>query len=82
MIENLNFDVLSNTSARYAEVDGDVHFGSMTAKEAEQYRGSIVINTEEELFYPSLTVGKVCHSSCACEPPLTWLQRRWISQPD
>jgi hypothetical protein len=30
----------------------------MTAKEAEQYRGSIVINTEEELFYPSLTVGK------------------------
>lgn len=30
----------------------------MTAKEAAQYRGSIVINTEEELFYPSLTVGK------------------------
>src|SRR5690242_10921331 len=30
----------------------------MTAKEAAPYRGSIVINTEEELFYPSLTVGK------------------------
>ena len=30
----------------------------MTAKEATPYRGSIVINTEEELFYPSLTVGK------------------------
>jgi ABC-type multidrug transport system ATPase subunit len=30
----------------------------MTAKEAIPYRGSIVINTEEELFYPSLTVGK------------------------
>lgn len=51
---------------RYAEVDGDVRFGSMTAKEAEQYRGSIVINTEEELFYPSLTVGKVCNHFCAC----------------
>lgn len=30
----------------------------MTAKEAKPYRGSIVINTEEELFYPSLTVGQ------------------------
>lgn len=48
----------SNTTQRYAEVDGDVRFGTMTAKEAEQYRGSIVINTEEELFYPSLTVGR------------------------
>lgn len=54
-------DASSNTPPRYAEVDGDVRFGSMSAKEAKQYRGSIVINTEEELFYPSLTVGKVCH---------------------
>jgi ABC-type multidrug transport system ATPase subunit len=49
---------LTLISHRYAEVDGDVYFGSMTAKEATPYRGSIVINTEEELFYPSLTVGK------------------------
>ena len=30
----------------------------MDAKEAQQYRGQIVINTEEELFYPTLTVGQ------------------------
>ncbi|KAJ4329856.1 hypothetical protein N0V87_010509 [Didymella glomerata] len=50
--------MLANKRKGYAEVDGDVRFGSMSAKEAKQYRGSIVINTEEELFYPSLTVGK------------------------
>ncbi|KAK3620043.1 hypothetical protein LTR22_025755 [Elasticomyces elasticus] len=42
----------------YAEVSGDVKFGSMTANEAKQYRGQIVMNTEEELFFPTLTVGQ------------------------
>ncbi|KAF9691100.1 hypothetical protein EKO04_010842 [Ascochyta lentis] len=49
--------MLANKRKGYAEVDGDVHYGTMTAKEAQQYRGSVVINMEEELFYPSLTVG-------------------------
>jgi ABC-type multidrug transport system ATPase subunit len=35
-----------------------VHYGSLDAKEAQQYRGSIVINNEEEVFYPTLTVGR------------------------
>lgn len=48
--------MLANRRNGYAEVNGDVHFGSMTAKEAEQYRGQIVMNTEEELFFPTLTV--------------------------
>lgn len=42
----------------YTEIDGDVHWGTLDAKEAAKYRGSIVINTEEELFFPTLTVGK------------------------
>ncbi|KAI4115110.1 MAG: hypothetical protein LQ345_004232 [Seirophora villosa] len=50
--------MLANRRNGYAEVNGDVHFGSMTAKEAEQYRGQIVMNTEEELFFPTLTVGQ------------------------
>nr|ABR15505.1 ABC transporter [Plenodomus lingam]ABR15506.1 ABC transporter [Plenodomus lingam] len=50
--------LLANKRKGYAEIEGDVHFGSLTAKEAEPYRGSIVINTEEELFYPTMTVGK------------------------
>lgn len=39
-------------------MEGDVHFGSLDAEQARQYRGSIVINNEEELFYPALTVGE------------------------
>ena len=50
--------MLANKRAGYAEVHGDIMFGSMDAKEAQQYRGQIVINTEEELFFPTLTVGQ------------------------
>lgn len=39
-------------------MSGDVHYGSMNHKEAEKYRGQIVMNTEEELFFPTLTVGQ------------------------
>ncbi|KAF2847107.1 opaque-specific ABC transporter CDR3 [Plenodomus tracheiphilus IPT5] len=50
--------MLANKRKGYAQVDGDVHFGSLDATQAQQYRGSIVINNEEELFYPTLTVGE------------------------
>ncbi|TKA81800.1 hypothetical protein B0A55_02142 [Friedmanniomyces simplex] len=50
--------MLANRRLGYAEVTGDVKFGSMTADEAKQYRGQIVMNTEEELFFPTLTVGQ------------------------
>lgn len=50
--------ILANKRAGYAEVSGDVMFGAMDHKQAEQYRGQIVMNTEEELFFPTLTVGQ------------------------
>ncbi|KAI4160960.1 MAG: hypothetical protein LQ342_005245 [Letrouitia transgressa] len=50
--------MLANRRHGYAEVNGDVSFGSMTAKQALQFRGQIVMNTEEELFFPTLTVGQ------------------------
>lgn len=34
---------------RYAEISGDVRYGTMDQQEAEQYRGQIVMNTEEEV---------------------------------
>lgn len=51
-------NMLANKRRGYANISGDVHYGSMTAEEAQQYRGQIVMNTEEELFFPSLTVGQ------------------------
>ena len=48
--------ILANRRRGYASVTGDVHYGSMPAADADRYRGQIVMNTEEELFFPSLTV--------------------------
>jgi ATP-binding cassette subfamily G (WHITE) protein 2 (SNQ2) len=51
-------NMLANKRAGYANVTGDVRFGDMDAKEARKYRGEIVMNSEEELFFPTLTVGQ------------------------
>lgn len=51
-------NLLANRREGYASVSGDLHYGSMDAKEAKRYRGQIVMNTEEELFFPTLTVGQ------------------------
>jgi ABC-type glutathione transport system ATPase component len=50
--------ILANRREGYAEVTGDVSWGSLNPKEVEQFRGQVVMNTEEELFYPGLTVGQ------------------------
>ncbi|RDL34441.1 putative ATP-binding cassette multidrug transport protein [Venustampulla echinocandica] len=49
---------LANKRGGYAEVTGDVSWGSLNHEEAAQYRGQIVMNTEDELFFPTLTVGQ------------------------
>ncbi|CAG8003807.1 unnamed protein product [Penicillium olsonii] len=50
--------MLANRRGGYKSVEGDVRFGSMQPKEAEAFRGQIVMNTEEEIFFPTLTVGQ------------------------
>jgi ABC-type multidrug transport system ATPase subunit len=50
--------MLANRRGGYKSVEGDVRFGSMKPKEAEKFRGQIVMNTEEEIFFPTLTVGQ------------------------
>lgn len=50
--------VLANRRRGYAEVTGDVRWGTLDPKQAEQFRGQITMNTEEEVFFPSLTVGQ------------------------
>lgn len=50
--------MLANRRGGYKSVEGDVRFGSLSPDEANNYRGQIVMNTEEELFFPTLTVGE------------------------
>ncbi|KAI4824766.1 putative Brefeldin A resistance protein, partial [Aureobasidium sp. EXF-8845] len=50
--------LLANRRSGFAEIDGDVHYGSLRHDEATKYQGQIVMNTEDEIFFPSLTVGQ------------------------
>jgi hypothetical protein len=65
-------------------VNGDVRFGSMSPKEAEDYNGQIVMNTEEELFYPRLTVGQTMDFAARLKVPfhLSIIETRFRSPPD
>lgn len=61
--------MLSNRREGYHTVNGDVRFGNMSPKEAEDYNGQIVMNTEEELFYPRLTVGQTMEFASRLKVP-------------
>ena len=50
--------MLANRRDGYAEVSGDIHWGTLDEKQIEQYRGQIAMNTEDELFFPTLTVAQ------------------------
>lgn len=51
-------NLLSNRREGYRNVTGDVHFGTMPSAEATPYKSQIVMNSEEEIFFPTLTVGQ------------------------
>ncbi|KAH7002660.1 ABC multidrug transporter [Ilyonectria destructans] len=61
--------MLSNLRGGYTEVEGNVWFGSLVQKEAEAYRGQIIMNTEEEIFFPSLTVGQTMDFAAKLKVP-------------
>ncbi|KAJ5741524.1 hypothetical protein N7533_010933 [Penicillium manginii] len=61
--------VLSNHRNGFAEITGDVSFGSMTSQEAKQYRGQIIMNTEEEIFFPALSVGDTINFATRLKVP-------------
>ncbi|CAG8927351.1 unnamed protein product [Penicillium salamii] len=61
--------MLSNKRAGYSSIDGDVWFGSMNHQEAENYRGQIIMNSEEETFYPTLSVGDTINCATRSKVP-------------
>jgi ABC-type multidrug transport system ATPase subunit len=62
-------NMLSNHRIGYAEITGDVSFGNMPAEEAKQYRGQIIMNTEEEIFFPTLSVGETIDFAARMKVP-------------
>ncbi|PYH86260.1 hypothetical protein BO82DRAFT_428710 [Aspergillus uvarum CBS 121591] len=63
--------MLANRRLGYNSIEGEVRYGSLTAKEAGNYRGQIVINTEEEVFFPTLTVGQTMDFATRLKVPFT-----------
>lgn len=61
--------VLANRRAGFTEIDGQVNFGTLEPKEASQYRGQIVLNTEEEIFFPTLTVAQTIDFATRMKTP-------------
>lgn len=61
--------MLSNKRNGFASISGDVRFGSLDHKEAAQYRGQIVMNTEDELFFPTLTVEQTINFASRLKVP-------------
>lgn len=50
---------LANRHHEYVSVEGDLTYGGLSPQEVkEKYRGEIVMNTEEDLHYPTLTVAQ------------------------
>lgn len=50
--------MLANKRQGYRDVSGNVWFGSMQHNEAKDFRGQIIMNLEEEIFFPTLSVGE------------------------
>ncbi|KAF1846592.1 uncharacterized protein K460DRAFT_335726 [Cucurbitaria berberidis CBS 394.84] len=63
-------NLLSNRRVGFAEIEGNVSFGAMDHTEAEKYRGQIVMNTEEEVFFPTLTVQQTMDFATKMKTPL------------
>lgn len=49
-------NILANQRNGYGKISGDVHYGTIKAADAKGYAGQIILNEEEEIFFPSLTV--------------------------
>jgi ATP-binding cassette subfamily G (WHITE) protein 2 (SNQ2) len=63
--------VLSNTRGEFQKVSGDVFYGNAGAQEASQFRHQIVMNTEEDLHFPTLTVSETMEFATSSKLPGT-----------
>lgn len=60
---------LANKRTGYAEFAGEIRYGSMSAKEAQRYPGQIVLNTEDDISFPTLTVGQTIDFATRSKSP-------------
>jgi len=62
--------MLANQRDTYHDVQGDVHFGSLTPKEiASNYRGDVQYSPEDDVHFPTLTVEETIRFAAKTRTP-------------
>ncbi|KAK5681587.1 hypothetical protein LTS10_006120 [Elasticomyces elasticus] len=63
--------ILSNDRSEFKDVSGNVWYGNAGPREAAQFRHQIVMNTEEDLHFPTLTVAETLKFASSSKLPGT-----------
>ncbi|KAJ9110634.1 hypothetical protein QFC19_001463 [Naganishia cerealis] len=61
--------LLSNKREGFTEILGSIKYGTMDHQEAREFRGEIVMNEEDEVFYPHMTVGQTVEFATSLKTP-------------
>ncbi|RDW56738.1 ABC multidrug transporter [Coleophoma cylindrospora] len=61
--------VIANQRESFPAVDGNVHYGNMGPKQAKKYRHQIVMNSEDDIHHPTLTVNETLGLATATKVP-------------
>ncbi|KAK4545939.1 hypothetical protein LTR36_002503 [Oleoguttula mirabilis] len=63
--------IISNQREAFAAVSGDVRYGNVGPKQAKQFRHQIVMNTEDDVHFPTLAVSEAVGFASATKLPAT-----------
>jgi ATP-binding cassette subfamily G (WHITE) protein 2 (SNQ2) len=61
--------IISNSQEEFEAVSGKVHYGSSTPNEAREFRGHIVMNTEDDVHFPTLKVDQTMDFATSTKLP-------------
>ncbi|GAM42293.1 ABC transporter [Talaromyces pinophilus] len=62
-------NVLGNRHDGYVRIEGQVKYGLMDHNEALKYRGQIITNSEDDIFFPTLTVAQIMDFATRMKEP-------------
>ncbi|KAK6068393.1 multidrug resistance protein CDR1 [Seiridium cupressi] len=61
--------IIANMRGEFHRVTGQVHYGSLNSKQAEQFRHQIAMNTEDDLHFPTLKVSETMSFAASTKIP-------------
>ncbi|KAK7465001.1 ATP-binding cassette transporter snq2 [Stygiomarasmius scandens] len=74
---------LANQTSEYHSVEGEVHYGPFTAGEIRQhYRGDVLYSPEDDIHFPTLTVGQTITFAARTRAPASDGGRCGLSRND